>query len=87
MSRGLGAIQTMNPSSLEAEYAEWLREECFAYIRLDESASGWPLERIMRAIESRFFWKPYWIIHKGIPIDTYSLPATDAQGNVVGVRF
>jgi hypothetical protein len=79
--------ESMLPEVLAEEYEMWLMEEGFGYLRLAEPLDKWPLDRVMAEITKQFFWGPWWIIYNGEVIDTSALPATDDEGNVVGVRF
>ena len=45
------------------------------------------IEDTLKLINEYSFWMPRYVWFKGKPYNTYRAPATDQDGNIVGVRF
>jgi hypothetical protein len=57
------------------------------FFRCDDINTPATIEEALKFINEHSFWMPSYVWFKGKLYDTYGLPATDPDGNVVGVRF
>lgn len=69
----------------------YLRESFFAYecmfFKLSEKYSNASLKEVLELTRKYSFFPPEYVWLGGKLIDTYDAPATDDEGNVVGVRL
>lgn len=71
------------------ELSEWANDDLmnYTFFRLRPETRADSIDQVVQLIKERSFWQPEFIWLKGKFYDTYGIPATDSDGNVVGVRF
>lgn len=77
--------ETLSPEHLE----EWLQDDLMDYVffRLRSETHASTIDEVLQLVKERSFWPPQLVWIRGEFYDTYDIPATDHEGNVVGVRF
>lgn len=72
-------------SQLIQYFSDWFGG--FEFFRVNDKHSDKTLKELLSLIREYSFWPPIYVWSKGKCINTYDLPATDEEGNVVGVRL
>lgn len=77
--------ETLTPEQLE----EWLQDDLmnYSFFRLRSETKAPSINDVLQLIKERSFWPPQFIWLAGEFYDTYDIPATDQDGNIVGVRL
>lgn len=73
----------------ESEQQEYFRDfmNNLVFYRYEGQNTPLTIEDTLKFVNEYSFWMPSYVWLKGKLYDTYDLPATDSDGNVVGVRL
>ncbi|PPD29120.1 MAG: hypothetical protein CTY19_17875 [Methylomonas sp.] len=73
----------------EFEQKEYFRDflTSLAFFRFEDNKIPKDVHEVLKITNEFSFWNPMYIWLNGKLHDTYGLPATDQDGNIVGVRF
>ena len=69
----------------EIEFEEFIESLVFYLYTGKRQAKN--IDEAIKLITGKSFWGPLYVWVNGTLHDTYHLPATDAKGNIVGLRF
>ena len=83
--QGRPCRETLTPEQLE----EWLQDDLmnYTFFRLHSETKAPSINDVLQLVKERSFWPPQFIWLTGEFYDTYDIPATDEDGNIVGVRL
>lgn len=77
--------ETLSDSELERCIQEDI--DNMDFYRIAPNVRYRSLKQAVKVIQDRCFWLPNMIRYRGRMIDTYTLPSTDAKGEIIGFRY